>query len=67
MDWWTQNKDAITTIIAVLGVVGAIITTIWAALKWGILRCWQKRLHVDENVFEVITDRIWRLPPLVGN
>ena len=62
MDWWTQNKDAIAAIVAVLGVVGAVITAFGAAIKWGIFHRWQRRLRVDVNVFEVITDPAL-LPP----
>jgi len=62
MDWWTQNKDAITAIAAVLGAIGAIAGVIWAAIKWGFLRRWQRRLRVDVNVFEVITDPSVLLP-----
>ncbi len=64
MDLWTQNKDAITAIVAVLGALGAIAGVIWAAIKWGFLRRWQRRLRVDVNVFEVITAPYVLLPKL---
>lgn len=56
MDWWTQNKDAVIAIVAVLGVSVTIIGALWAIIKWGILRGWQKRIRVDVKVFELITD-----------
>lgn len=64
MDWWTQNKDAIIVIVAVLGVIGGILGAIWAAIKWGLLRGWQKKLRVDVEVFEVITNPSALLPKL---
>ena len=56
MDRWTENKDAILAIVAVLGVIGAIAGAVWATIKWGFLRLWQRGLRVDVKVFEVITD-----------
>jgi len=56
MDWWTQNKDAITAIGAAIAATFTILGIIWAVFKWGILRRWQRRLRVDVKVFEVITD-----------
>ena len=65
MDWWIQNKDAITAVVAVLGVLGAVVGAIWAVLKWGFLRQWQRKLRVDVNVFEEpITDTSVLLPKL---
>ncbi|MCJ7433045.1 MAG: hypothetical protein MUO77_06110, partial [Anaerolineales bacterium] len=58
MDWdfWSNNKDAITTILAVLAALGAVAGTIWVVFKWGILRWWNNRIRVDVKVFEVISD-----------
>jgi hypothetical protein len=64
MDWWTQNKDAITAIGAAIGSLLAIGGIIWAAIKWGFLRGWQRKLRVDVSVFEVITDPAVLLPKL---
>jgi len=64
MDWWTQNKDAIT---AIGETIAAIITfggIIWAIFKWGILRWWQNRVRIDVKVFEVITNPSVLLPKL---
>ncbi|HXF85478.1 MAG TPA: tetratricopeptide repeat protein [Anaerolineales bacterium] len=64
MDWWTQNKDAITAIGAAIGAILAIGGIIWAVIKWGFLRGWQKKLRIDVKVFEVITDPAALLPKL---
>jgi tetratricopeptide (TPR) repeat protein len=64
MEWWTQNKDAIAAIVTVLGAIGTIATVIWAAIKWGYLRWWQRRLRIDIKVFELITDPAVLLPKL---
>lgn len=64
MDWWTQNKDAITSILAVLGALSTLAGVIWAAFKWGILRWWKQRVRMDVNVFEVMTDPAVLLPKL---
>jgi tetratricopeptide (TPR) repeat protein len=64
MDWWTQNKDLITSISIVFGIAITILGAIWAVIKWGVLRRWQKKLRVDVKVFEVITDPAVLLPKL---
>lgn len=56
MDWWTQNKDAITAIGVAITAMATVVGTIWAIFKWGFFRRWQRRLRVNVNVFEVITD-----------
>ncbi len=64
MTWWAQNKDAITAIGAVITAALAIGGIIWAVIKWGFLRGWQRKLRVDVKVFEVITDPAKLLPKL---
>ena len=64
MDWWTQNKDAITAIGAALAATITIGGIIWAIFKWGILRWWNNRIRVDVKVFEVISDPSVLLPKL---
>lgn len=64
MDWWTQNKDAITAIGAAIAAIITIGGIIWAIFKWGILRWWQNRVRIDVKVFEVITNPSVLLPKL---
>ena len=64
MDWWTQNKDAITAIGAALAATITVGGILWAIFKWGILRWWNNRIRVDLKVFEVISDPGVLLPKL---
>ena len=60
MDWWTQNKDAITAIGAVITAILAIGGVGWAIIQRG----WKRKLRVDIKVFEVISDPAVLLPKL---
>jgi hypothetical protein len=65
MEWWSQIEESITIDLAtLLGVLVTIVLAIWAALKWGFLRGWQRKLRVDVKVFEVKTDPAVLLPKL---
>jgi hypothetical protein len=60
MDWWTEHKDAISTIGAAVGTLLAIGGVIWAVIR----RAWQKKLRVESKVFEVLSDPAVLLPKL---
>jgi tetratricopeptide (TPR) repeat protein len=64
MDWWTQNKDAITAISATIAAIITVGGIIWAIFKWGISRWQSRRIRIDVKVFEVITNPSVLLPKL---
>jgi Flp pilus assembly protein TadD len=64
IDFFTTNKDGITTALAVLGALGSILVVLWGAWKLLLERLWKGRLRVDVKVFEIIIDPNLLLPKL---
>jgi len=64
MDWWTQHKDAISAIGAAVGAFLAVGGVLWAVIKFGFRRAWQKKLRTESRVFEFISDPAVLLPKL---